>query len=97
MSAAVCPVSACASRSKYALRHVVQLHGEIVPLEARERVGQMVDRVVLDGPRAVTALVPHLEREVVIDLLGRLHVMHERLAVLEEPAATFVERVAPRR
>ena len=73
-------------------RDIVQLDGEFERREARERLRQVVDRVVLHRHRAVAARVDHLELEILVDLLARLHLVGQVLAFPYRAAAAFIDR-----
>ncbi len=70
-------------------RHLVELHGESVVLEARERPGELIDRIARPRPRTVPAGVAHLELVAEVDLLARLH-PHHHVPPLAQLAATRI-------
>jgi hypothetical protein len=73
-------------------RHRVQGDGKLPRRDPRQPRGQVVDGVVLDGPRAVAARVGRLEREVLVDLLAGLDLQGDGLpGVVELAAGPLVE------
>ena len=72
---------------------VVELHREIVGTDAGESGREMVDRIVLHRPRAVSAGIRHLEPIVLRELLARLDIEGDPVpARIEFAPAAFIER-----
>ena len=72
-------------------RDVVQLDGEVELGEARQRLRQVIDRVVLHGHRAVAAGIHRLELEILVHLLARLYLVGQVLALAARAPAAFID------
>ena len=60
---------------------VVELRGEVVGLDPLERAGEVIDRVVLDRPRAVSARVGHFQPVVLRKLLAGLDLQGDAVSL----------------
>ena len=78
---------------KIRLGDFVQHHRKLKRADARQRLGELIDRVVVARHRRVAAAIRRRHREVRRDLLGGADGVDERLAVAQRAAAAFVERV----
>ena len=67
----------------------VQLEGELIMLDARDSVGEMVDRVVCDGQRTVPAGIFHLKLIIGIELFRGVDRHHHRLAIARVDATAI--------
>src|SRR5580700_11272803 len=72
---------------------VVELHWKLVGTYLSKRGRKVIDRVILDGPRAVSAWVGHFKSVVLIGLLAGLDVVGDSAtARIEFSRGAFVER-----
>ena len=62
-------------------RDFVQLEGKLVVLEARQRIGEVIDGVVGRGQRAVAAGIGRLELEIRVKLFAGLNADEQAFAI----------------
>ena len=88
MSALVC-ASSCAGAARWKYARVMSFN--CTGNSNAESGGETVDRVVLDRERAVSAAVLDLEADVLVDLLGRLHLVGDVLSLPHHAATALID------
>jgi hypothetical protein len=73
-------------------RDSVQFERKLIALDARDAVGEVVDRVVCDGQRAMPAGIFHFELIIGVKFFACVYRHHRRLAIARvNPAAVGVQ------
>ena len=71
-------------------RDFIQVNRKLILRQSRQAVGEMINRTVLHGPRAVPACVFHFEPEALIYLFTRLNGIQQVFSILDQALAALV-------